>query len=111
MLRMTGGIYERIQHVQGLRGGWYDTSLVENGRIQATKIATSLYDEVGTPSIPIYSSDLKGCVETADIFSRVFNSTIVLDRNLREMSLGDAEGKPKNGKNRTPSQNQLMITD
>ena len=86
---------ESIHHVQGLIGGWYDTSLTENGRGQARKIATSLYYEKGERSIPIYSSDLKRCAETASIFSEVFNSTVILDRNLREMNFGDAGGKTK----------------
>jgi probable phosphoglycerate mutase len=84
---------ESIHHIQGLVGGWYDTSLTENGRGQARKIATALYDEIGKRNIPIYSSDLKRCAETASIFSEVFNSTVILDRNLREMNFGDAGGK------------------
>jgi len=86
---------ESIHHVRGLAGGWYDTSLTENGRGQARKIATALYDEIGERNIPIYSSDLKRCTETASIFSEVFNSTIILDRDLREMNFGDADGKPR----------------
>ena len=86
---------ESIHHVQGLGGGWYDTSLTENGRRQATRIATSLHNEIGAGNTPIYSSDLKRCAETAGIFAEVFNSTVILDRNLREMSYGDGEGKPK----------------
>jgi probable phosphoglycerate mutase len=84
---------ESIHHVQGLYGGWYDTSLTENGRNQARKIAAALYSEIGEQNIPIYSSDLKRCAETADAFAEVFSSTVILDRNLREMSFGDAEGK------------------
>ena len=86
---------ESIHHVLGLGGGWYDTSLTENGRRQATRIATALHSEIGAGNTPIYSSDLKRCAETAGIFAGVFNSTAILDRNLREMSYGDGEGKPK----------------
>jgi len=84
---------EAIHHVQGLAGGWYDTSLTENGRNQARKIAVALYSEIGEQNIPIYSSDLKRCAETAEAFAEVFNSTVIIDRNLREMSWGDADGK------------------
>jgi len=84
---------ESIHHVQGLAGGWYDTSLTENGRNQARKIAVALFSEIGEHNIPIYSSDLKRCAETAEAFAEVFNSTVILDRNLREMSWGDADGK------------------
>ena len=86
---------ESIHHIQGLVGGWYDTSLTENGRGQAKKIATALYNEIGKQNIPIYSSDLKRCAETASIFAEVFNSAVVLDRDLREMNFGDAGGKTK----------------
>jgi probable phosphoglycerate mutase len=84
-----------MHHVQRLIGGWYDTSLTENGRVQARKIATSLYNEIGERNIPIYSSDLKRCVETADIFAEIFGTKVIFDRNLREASWGEAEGKTK----------------
>jgi probable phosphoglycerate mutase len=86
---------ESIHHIQGLVGGWYDTSLTENGRCQAKKIATALYNEIGKQNIPIYSSDLKRFVETASIFAEVFTSAVVLNRDLREMNFGDAEGKTR----------------
>ncbi len=87
---------ESIHHIQGLLGGWYDTSLTDKGVEQATNIATYLYNQIKIPNIPIYSSDLKRASETADIISRVFNSTAITDKRLREMRYGDAEGKPKN---------------
>ena len=86
---------ESTHHVQGLAGGWYDASLTENGRNQARKIAAALYSEIGEQNIPIYSSDLKRCAETAEAFAEVFNSTVFLDRDLREMDFGDAGGKTK----------------
>jgi probable phosphoglycerate mutase len=96
---------EATHHVQGLYGGWYDTSLTENGRSQARKIAVALYSEIGEQNIPIYSSDLKRCAETADAFAKVFNSTVILDSNFREMSFGDADGKNQEWtrKNITPT--------
>ena len=86
---------ESIHHVQGLFGGWYDTSLTENGRDQAGKIAMALYTKIGRRDIPIYSSDLKRCTETADIFAKVFHGPVVFDRDLREMNFGEAGGKTK----------------
>jgi len=91
---------EATHHVQGLGGGWYDTSLTENGRSQARKIAVALHNEIGEQNIPVYSSDLKRCAETAGAFAEVFNSTVILDRNLREMSYGDAEGKDNEWRNK-----------
>jgi len=104
---------EAIHHVQGLAGGWYDTSLTENGRNQARKIAVALYSEIGEQNIPIYSSDLKRCAETAEAFAEVFNSTVIIDRNLREMSWGDADGKNREwiNKNITPKPADGNILD
>jgi probable phosphoglycerate mutase len=80
-------------HVQGLGGGWYDTSLTEKGRAQAAKMAAGLYNEVKLSGIPIYSSDLKRATETAEAFAKVFNSKVILDKNLREMNFGEYGGK------------------
>ena len=44
---------ESIHHIQGLAGGWYDTSLTENGKNQARKIAIGLHNEIGVQNIPI----------------------------------------------------------
>jgi probable phosphoglycerate mutase len=84
---------ESIHHVQGLGGGWYDTSLTEKGKAQAVKIAAGLYNEIKLSGIPIYSSDLKRAAETAQEFSKVFNSAVIIDKNLREKNIGDAGGK------------------
>jgi probable phosphoglycerate mutase len=63
--------------------------------MQADKIANSLFDDIKIKNIPIYSSDLKRCVEMAEIFKKVFMSSIILDKNLRETNFGDGEGKSK----------------
>lgn len=86
---------ESVHHVQGLGGGWYDTPLTEKGKAQAVKIATGLYNEIKVSGIPIYSSDLKRCAETANAFAKVFGSKIILNKNLREMNFGDYGGKSK----------------
>ena len=84
---------ESVHHVQGLAGGWYDTSLTDKGKEQARKVADGLFNEVQKPGIPIWSSDLKRCSEMADVFAAVFRSPVTLDRDLREMSGGECEGK------------------
>jgi len=86
---------EAEHHIQNLLGGWHDSSLTEKGKNQAAQIATKLFIEINTRGIPIYSSDLKRCAETADIFSKVFGSTVILDKNLREMNFGEGDGKPR----------------
>jgi probable phosphoglycerate mutase len=85
---------ESEHHVKKLGGGWHDTFLTEKGRQQAKNIAENLFNEVKVSGIPIYSSDLKRCAETAAIISEIFNSQVTLDKNLREMNFGDGNGKP-----------------
>jgi 2,3-bisphosphoglycerate-dependent phosphoglycerate mutase len=86
---------EAEHHIQKITGGWYDTSLTEKGRVQAQRIANNLFKELKITGIPIYSSDLKRCVETADMISKVFKSKVILDKNLREKSSGEGDGKTR----------------
>jgi probable phosphoglycerate mutase len=90
---------EAEHHVQELGGGWYDTSLTEKGKAQAKIIAKSLFKEIKSQGIPIYSSDLKRCSETAIIFSKIIKSKDTLDKNLREMNFGEYAGKTKEWRN------------
>jgi probable phosphoglycerate mutase len=103
---------EAEHHLQKLLGGWHDSSLTEKGKNQAAQIATKLFIEINARGIPVYSSDLKRCSEMADIFSKVFGSTVIYDKNLREMNFGDGDGKPQkwyveNIAPRTPGSNRL----
>ncbi|MBN2076128.1 MAG: histidine phosphatase family protein [Dehalococcoidales bacterium] len=86
---------QSIHHIEDLGGGWYDTSLTQKGVEQAGKLAEFLYGETGIPGIPVYSSDLKRAFETAEIIAQPFNSSVIRDKRLREMSFGDADGKPR----------------
>jgi probable phosphoglycerate mutase len=86
---------EAEHHLQKLRGGLYDTPLTEKGKNQAAQIATKLFIEINKRGIPIYSSDLKRCSAMADIFSTVFGSQVIFDKNLREMSFGDGDGNTR----------------
>ena len=90
---------QSIHHIEDLGGGWYDTSLTEKGKVQAERLAEFLYGEIGTPDIPVYSSDLKRAFETAEIIARPFHSSVIQDKRLREMSFGDADGKPRDWRN------------
>jgi 2,3-bisphosphoglycerate-dependent phosphoglycerate mutase len=84
---------ESVHHVQKLVGGWYDTPLTEKGKEQAAKFATGLYKEIKLSGIQIYSSDLKRAEETADAFAKVFSSSVIINKNLREMNFGECGGK------------------
>ena len=85
---------QSVHHIEDLGGGWYDTSLTEKGVEQAGKLAEFLYSKIGISCIPVYSSDLKRAFETAEIIAQPFNSSVIRDKRLREMSFGDADGKP-----------------
>jgi probable phosphoglycerate mutase len=87
---------ESLHHIQGLGGGWFDTSLTEKGKEQARKIAVNLSETLNVTEIPIYSSDLKRACEVADILQEVFGGPVFKDQRLREMCFGEAEGKDKN---------------
>jgi len=85
---------EAEHHIKKLGGGWYDTSLTEKGQTQAENIAGNLYKEVKVSDVLIYASDLKRCVETAEIISKVFSGKVTLNKDLREMNFGEGNGKP-----------------
>jgi len=86
---------ESVHHVEKLGGGWYDTPLTERGKNDASRIATRLFDRLGTREIPILSSDLQRCTDMAAIFQKVFASPYQVDQRLREMSCGSAEGQAR----------------
>ena len=86
---------ESFHQIQGLGGGWFDTSLTKRGMEQAQKIAERLYEALGVTGIPIYSSDLRRASEVAIILEDVFQGQVFRDRRLREMCFGEAEGKDK----------------
>lgn len=85
---------QSVHHVEQLVGGWYDTGLTELGRSQAEKTAEFLVSEI-KGDIVVYSSDLKRASETAEMIAAYLDVEVHLDRRLREMSYGVAEGKPK----------------
>src|SRR5262249_50073372 len=87
---------ESLHQIQGLGGGWFDTSLTTRGKEQAKTIAERLYAALGVTGIPIYCSDLKRASEVAIILEEVFQGQVFSDRRLREMCFGEAEGKDKN---------------
>lgn len=85
---------ESIHHVEARVGGWFDTSLTARGKTQATAIAQALKQRLQETSHPIYTSDLKRTLETAEIIAAEFGASVHRDRDLRELSVGDAEGQP-----------------
>ena len=87
---------QSLHHIEKKVGGWYDTPLTSIGRNQAEKTGLFLKSNIKTTDLGLFSSDLKRAKETAEIISTFLQKTVTLDPRLREMSFGEAEGKPLN---------------
>jgi probable phosphoglycerate mutase len=86
---------ESIHHIEKKVGGWYDTSLTEHGKTQAERTAIYLRSAINSRNVNAFSSDLKRASETAEIICKHLKTRVTLDKRLREMSYGEAEGKPQ----------------
>lgn len=69
--------------------GHTNTSLNETGRLQAFELANRLFD---LPLDIIISSDLDRALSTGTLVAEKKGIPIIVDRRLREMSYGEAEG-------------------
>lgn len=85
---------EATHHLQGTVGGWYDSELTEKGKADANLCARRL-KELGLDGTPVFASDLERASRTGQIISDELKSALSLDSRLREMSYGEAEGKPQ----------------
>ncbi|MBK5221325.1 MAG: histidine phosphatase family protein [Acidimicrobiia bacterium] len=87
---------EATHHLDGLVGGWFDSSLTERGRRDAAAIAAELRHRIppGAP-VEIHSSDLVRTAQTAAVIGDVVGTEPVLVPGLREKSYGEAEGRPQ----------------
>ncbi|GGZ61745.1 histidine phosphatase family protein [Streptomyces subrutilus] len=87
---------EASHHVEGLVGGWHDSTLTPAGVREAAAIARALRTEIPEGAeVDLISSDLLRTRRTADEIARVFDVEATLDRRLREKSYGEAEGRPQ----------------
>ena len=78
-----------------LVGGLFDSRLTPRGIAAAGRIAQELerrHD--ATRALRITTSDLLRCIETAEILAATLNATVTQDPRLREISFGEAEGRP-----------------
>jgi probable phosphoglycerate mutase len=82
-------------HVDGLVGGWFDTGLTELGRRQARRVAERIASLVGAAEIELRSSDLMRAHQTAEAISARLGVAIQATDDLRELSYGEAGGKPQ----------------
>lgn len=87
---------EATHHIEGVVGGWHDSSLTPTGIRAAASIAKTLRERIPEDAdVEVFSSDLQRAVLTARVVSNLFKVESVLDRRLREKSYGEAEGKPQ----------------
>ena len=86
---------EAQHHVDGLVGGWYDSSLTERGRRQAEAVANRLAELIQAPSPVVTTSDLARTRETAESIAARFGVPLTETSDLREISFGPAEGRPQ----------------
>lgn len=84
---------EATHHVDGVVGGWFDSDLTERGSIQAEAIAASLATRIRGTSVEVFSSDLLRSRRAAETIAKRLGTSVTIDRDLREKSYGEAEGK------------------
>ncbi len=86
---------QATHHVEGVVGGWHDSTLTELGRTQAELIADELATRLtGGGPVHTVTSDLQRAWRTAEIIQARVGGTLRLDPDLREKSYGAAEGRP-----------------
>lgn len=85
---------EASHHVDGIVGGWFDSTLTERGVRQAHTIAATLAARLDGQDVEIRSSDLARTRHTAEVVGAALGVDPILDPDLREKSFGEAEGKP-----------------
>ncbi|MEV3963525.1 histidine phosphatase family protein [Nocardia sp. NPDC050193] len=88
--------HPHAEHTQRkLVGGWHDSHLTTRGQRDAQLIAEALKRRHDTARpIRITTSDLARCAETARVLATTLQSGVTADPRLREISFGEAEGRP-----------------
>ena len=83
-------------HTAGLVGGWYDSQLTEFGLRQAAGIGQRLRELVPEDApAELFSSDLRRAYQTAEVIAWRLGTPIRTIPDLREISYGEAEGRPQ----------------
>lgn len=83
--------------VEGVRGGWSNFDLTDEGRSQALKLADYLLKNKNLFCVKyIVSSDLLRTMSTAKFIAEKLEIPIIKETALREMNNGDLAGMPNN---------------
>lgn len=83
------------QHLNGMIGSWGDWDLTELGARHAKRIGMKLREEIGEKRFRLFSSDLPRARHTAEIIAECLHLEPRYTPLLREMNLGEANGKTK----------------
>ncbi|MBO3095402.1 histidine phosphatase family protein [Cellulomonas dongxiuzhuiae] len=87
---------EATHHVEGLVGGQFDSELTARGERQAVAIAAALRERiVPSAGVAVVASDLRRTRRTAEIVGAALGVGPTLDPRLREISYGEAGGRPQ----------------
>jgi len=86
---------QSVHHTNGMHGGQGDWNLSELGVEQAKRIGEKLSKELKDKKCIMYSSDLLRAKQTAENVGKYLGIEPMLRNELREISLGDANGISK----------------
>ncbi|MES0871782.1 histidine phosphatase family protein [Pseudovibrio sp. SCP19] len=81
--------------LQGIVGGWTDTTLTPHGIDQAKQTAEYLAEDARFRSTPIFTSDLKRASQTSKWIAARTGGQLVKTPELRELNYGAAKDLPK----------------
>jgi probable phosphoglycerate mutase len=87
---------QATHHTDGLVGGWHDSALTDLGLRQADRIGQRLRELIPEDApVELIASDLQRAHQTAEVIARHIQAPIQTTPDLREISYGEAEGKPQ----------------
>ena len=82
----------RLRHVVG---GWSDSDLTPSGREDAGRVGAELARRGVGAGASLVASDLRRARSTAEIIAAMLELPLTLDPRLRELSFGEADGRPQ----------------
>ncbi|UZN03714.1 histidine phosphatase family protein [Cellulomonas sp. S1-8] len=87
---------EATHHVDGLVGGQFDSALTPRGEREAAAITAALGARIDASArVAVVASDLRRTRRTAEIVGEAWGIDPTLDPRLREISYGEAGGRPQ----------------